>query len=143
MCRSSSYFSDLSNNDKLEGTKIFRYLLETIRPKIIILFGKGTRKQFAKCMTATSGNWKTLDDQLVKIHPEKGDAPKSLIFNDANEVFCIPGLGGDRPFLGARATGGGRLDSLLPGIGPRQGSPESYGMHIGVCSLNYTLISAG
>ena len=92
VCRSSQQFSDLNPNEKSRGSEIFRYLLNSIRPIVLIIFGKGARKQFAKSISLHRENWADLDQQLAEVFPNKGSAANSILVNDTFEVYCIPGL---------------------------------------------------
>ena len=93
ICRSSRQFSDLDADEEAAGLKIFSYLMETIRPKILIIYGKGVRKKFAKWRIGSPlGKWQELDKRLKDIFPNEDSEPTSILIDGAFEVFCIRGL---------------------------------------------------
>ncbi len=92
VCRSSPQFSDLDKGEKEIGSEVFRYLLNTVRPRILIIFGKGARQRFAESITLVPAERGGIDTRLRKIVPNKNSVPTSVSLNDNLEVFCVPGL---------------------------------------------------
>ena len=92
VCRSSRQFSDLDADEQSAGSEIFSYLMTAIRPKILIIYGKGVRKKFAEWVVRPAGKWKELDERLKDIFPNEDSEPTSILIDDAFEVYCIRGL---------------------------------------------------
>lgn len=69
---------------KERGIKIFRTLVEIIRPKVIVIYGKGACKEFRRALDLSSP---------LPCPPQKKNDFAQDKFADGTHVFVIPSLG--------------------------------------------------
>ncbi len=93
VCRSSRQFSDLDATERDQGLDIFSFLIKTISPEIVILFGKGVIKGFARWVTRSTADsdYRGLSERLIHALPDEDSEPRFIHVNGA-AVFCIRGL---------------------------------------------------